>query len=77
MPWRALLVAQLLSALLVAQLLPTPLVAQLLPTLLVAQMEDRLEKLQYDLYYIKHRGVFLDINILIKTIGTVLFYRGQ
>ena len=40
-------------------------------------MEDSLEKLQYDLYYIKHRGVFLDINILIKTIGTVLFYRGQ
>lgn len=39
--------------------------------------EDSLIKLQYDLYYIKHRSVFLDINILLKTISTVLFYRGQ
>lgn len=40
-------------------------------------IEDSLVKLQYDLYYIKHRSVFLDINIIIKTISTVLFYRGQ
>ena len=39
--------------------------------------EDSLIKLQYDLYYIKHRSVFLDLNIIIKTISTVLFYRGQ
>ena len=39
--------------------------------------EDSLIKLQYDLYYIKHRSVFLDLNITIKTISTVLFYRGQ
>jgi lipopolysaccharide/colanic/teichoic acid biosynthesis glycosyltransferase len=39
--------------------------------------EDSLVKLQYDLYYIKHRSVFLDLNITIKTISTVLFYRGQ
>ncbi len=39
--------------------------------------EDSLKKLQYDLYYIKHRSVFLDINIIIKTFSTVLFYRGQ
>jgi exopolysaccharide biosynthesis polyprenyl glycosylphosphotransferase len=38
---------------------------------------DSLIKLQYDLYYIKHRSVFLDLNISIKTISTVLFYRGQ
>ena len=38
---------------------------------------DSLIKLQYDLYYIKHRSVFLDLNIVIKTISTVLFYRGQ
>lgn len=38
---------------------------------------DSLVKLQYDLYYIKHRSVFLDINIIMKTISTVLFYRGQ
>jgi exopolysaccharide biosynthesis polyprenyl glycosylphosphotransferase len=40
-------------------------------------IEDSLIKLQYDLYYIKHRSIFLDINIAIKTISTVLFYRGQ
>lgn len=40
-------------------------------------IQDSLVKLQYDLYYIKHRSVFLDINIIIKTFSTVLFYRGQ
>ena len=40
-------------------------------------IEDSLVKLQYDLYYIKHRSIFLDINIFIKTFSTVLFYRGQ
>ena len=40
-------------------------------------IDDSLIKLQYDLYYIKHRSIFLDINIMIKTISTILFYRGQ
>lgn len=40
-------------------------------------IQDSLIKLQYDLYYIKHRSVFLDVNITVKTISTVLFYRGQ
>lgn len=40
-------------------------------------IDDSLIKLQYDLYYIKHRSIFLDLNIVIKTISTVLFYRGQ
>lgn len=40
-------------------------------------MQDSLIKLQYDLYYIKHRSVFLDLSITIKTISTILFYRGQ
>lgn len=39
--------------------------------------DDSLEKLQYDLYYIKHRGIFLDLNILLKTLTTVIFFRGQ
>ncbi|MQP51997.1 MULTISPECIES: exopolysaccharide biosynthesis polyprenyl glycosylphosphotransferase [unclassified Flavobacterium] len=42
-----------------------------------ASLEDSLMKLQYDLYYIKHRSLFLDINIVIKTVSTVLFFRGQ
>jgi exopolysaccharide biosynthesis polyprenyl glycosylphosphotransferase len=40
-------------------------------------INDSLIKLQYDLYYIKHRSIFLDINIMLKTFSTVLFYRGQ
>ena len=40
-------------------------------------IEDSLIKLQYDLYYIKHRSIFLDLSIAFKTITTVLFYRGQ
>ncbi len=40
-------------------------------------ISDSLIKLQYDLYYIKHRSIYLDLNIVFKTITTVLFYRGQ
>lgn len=40
-------------------------------------IEESLIKLQYDLYYIKHRSVFLDLSITFKTVTTVLFYRGQ
>ncbi len=40
-------------------------------------IEESLIKLQYDLYYIKHRSIFLDLNIVIKTLSTILFYRGQ
>ncbi len=42
-----------------------------------SSQDDALEKLQYDLYYIKHRNIFLDLNIVLKTISTVLYYRGQ
>lgn len=41
------------------------------------KLEDSLVKLQYDLYYIKHRSIYLDLDITFKTISTVLFYRGQ
>ena len=40
-------------------------------------INDSLTKLQYDLYYIKHRSIYLDLNIIVKTISTVLFYKGQ
>jgi len=42
-----------------------------------ATLHDSLIKLQYDLYYIKNRSLALDINILIKTLNTVLFFKGQ
>jgi len=40
-------------------------------------IDDSLIKLQYDLYYIKHRSLFLDLNIVIKTLSTIIFFRGQ
>ncbi len=42
-----------------------------------SSVDDSLLKLQYDLYYIKHRSFLLDINILVKTLSTVIFFRGQ
>lgn len=42
-----------------------------------ASVDESLIKLQYDLYYIKHRSVFLDLNIMVKTLSTILYYRGQ
>lgn len=33
-----------------------------------ASVEDAYEKLQYDLYYLKNRSLFLDISIILKTI---------
>lgn len=42
-----------------------------------SSVEDSVTKLQYDLFYIKHRSVFLDLNVMVKTLSTVLYYRGQ
>jgi len=39
--------------------------------------EDALVKLQYDLYYIRHRSLMLDLTIVIRTIGKVLKMAGQ
>jgi len=40
-------------------------------------IEEQQIKLRYDLYYIKERSTFLDFKILVKTISTVLFFKGQ
>lgn len=40
-------------------------------------LEEQRTKLRYDLYYIKERSLFLDFKIIIKTITTILFFRGQ
>lgn len=42
-----------------------------------SSVDDSLLKLQYDLYYIKHRSFLLDANIILKTLSTIIFYRGQ
>lgn len=41
-----------------------------------ASIEGSAEKLEYDLYYIKHRGLLMDIRILLRTIGSMLGLRG-
>ena len=38
--------------------------------------EEQIVKLRYDLFYIKERSLLLDFKIVIKTISTVLFFRG-
>jgi sugar transferase (PEP-CTERM system associated) len=41
-----------------------------------ASVEDSMEKLQYDLYYIKNLSPLLDLVILLSTLQVVLFARG-
>jgi lipopolysaccharide/colanic/teichoic acid biosynthesis glycosyltransferase len=41
-----------------------------------ASLEEAREKLQYDLYYVKHLSVLLDLVILFHTAKVVLFGRG-
>jgi exopolysaccharide biosynthesis polyprenyl glycosylphosphotransferase len=42
-----------------------------------ATVEDTAIKLEYDLYYIKHRNLLFDIEILLRTFGTMIGFRGQ
>lgn len=42
-----------------------------------ASVEDAIEKLQYDLYYVKNHSLFLDLIILIDTVGVVLLSKGS
>lgn len=42
-----------------------------------SSVEDSLIKLQYDLYYIKHQSLYLDLMILLRTFGVVLALRGR
>ena len=41
-----------------------------------ASLEDARNKLSYDLYYLKNRGLFLDLIILIRTVRVVLWPDG-
>ena len=42
-----------------------------------ASMEDSLIKLQYDLYYIKHVSLLMDLRIVLLTIPVVLGFKGR
>jgi exopolysaccharide biosynthesis polyprenyl glycosylphosphotransferase len=41
-----------------------------------ASVEGSAEKLEYDLYYIKHRGLVLDLWIILRTLGRVVGFQG-
>jgi lipopolysaccharide/colanic/teichoic acid biosynthesis glycosyltransferase len=40
-------------------------------------LEDHQEKLEYDLYYIKNRSIFLDLTILLRTVKTIIEAKGE
>ena len=40
-------------------------------------IEETLEKLQHDLFYIKNRSLGLDLSIILKTIKTVISQKGH
>ena len=42
-----------------------------------SSVRDALVKLQYDLYYIKHQSIYLDLLILSKTIGAMISFKGR
>ena len=42
-----------------------------------ASVEDALVKLQYDLYYIKHQSLWLDLYILIQTLLNTIRFKGR
>ncbi len=42
-----------------------------------ASVEDAKKKLEYDLYYIKHMSVMLDLYIILKTVKTIIFKMGS
>ena len=41
-----------------------------------ATIEDAVEKLNYDLFYIKNMSLAMDMIIILRTVKTVLFGRG-
>jgi len=41
-----------------------------------ASLDDAIQKLQYDLYYVKNHTLFLDIVVLFETVGVVLTGQG-
>lgn len=48
-----------------------------MPQMYAGSVEETLEKLQYDLYYIKHQSIVLDIAIILKTILLTIGRRGR
>lgn len=41
-----------------------------------ASVDDSIEKLRFDLYYIKNMSPLFDLNIILRTVGVILFGKG-
>ena len=41
-----------------------------------ASLDDARNKLAYDLYYVKNRGLFLDLIVVLQTVRVILFADG-
>ena len=39
-------------------------------------LDEETEKMRYDLYYIKNRSLWLDLRIMVETVGTIVFGKG-
>jgi len=42
-----------------------------------ADEHDALEKLQYDVFYLRHQGIGLDVRIVVRTLRAVLGWEGR
>jgi lipopolysaccharide/colanic/teichoic acid biosynthesis glycosyltransferase len=40
-------------------------------------LEEQETKLRYDLFYIKEQSAYIDFKIIIKTMTTILYFKGQ
>ena len=41
-----------------------------------SSQEDAIEKLQYDLYYVKNQNLMLDLIIILQTVEVIIWGRG-
>jgi exopolysaccharide biosynthesis polyprenyl glycosylphosphotransferase len=42
-----------------------------------SSVEDALVKLEYDLYYIRHQSIYLELSVLVKTVAVMLGLKGR
>jgi lipopolysaccharide/colanic/teichoic acid biosynthesis glycosyltransferase len=40
-------------------------------------VQDALVKLEYDLYYIRNQGLYLELSVLVKTAAVMLGLKGR
>ena len=46
-------------------------------TAYASSVDETITKLEYDLYYIKHRSLVMDLTIMLRTVSNVVRLRGM